>query len=54
MPAPISSVVDLGIQHFEIAGANSSTTYDMDVKKSGSTNVNGTISTLSIMEVQCL
>jgi hypothetical protein len=54
MPAPISSVVDLGIQHLEIAGANSSTTYDMDVKKSGSTNVNGTISTLSIMEVQCL
>jgi hypothetical protein len=54
MAAPISTIVDLSIQHFEIAGANSSTVYDMDVKKSGSTNVNGTISTLNILEVQCL
>lgn len=54
MAAPISTIVDLGIQHLEIAGAVSSTVYTMDVKKSGSTNVNGTIATLSLLEIQCL
>ena len=53
MPSPLNSVVDLDLQHFEVAGAASSTSYDMDVKKSGDTLVNGTFATLSIQEIRC-
>jgi len=53
MPSPLNSVVDLSLFHFQIAGAASSTSYDMDVKKSGDTLVNGTFATLSIQEIRC-
>ncbi len=54
MPAPINSIVGLQTSFFYAAPAASSTAFDVESKKSGSTNVNTSGSFVLTREGQCL